>query len=354
MTPTFHRLKITELQFETEDAVSICFDVPSELREAYKYDAGQYLTIRHEIGGEELRRSYSICKSPNEGKLCVVVKKVEDGRFSSFATSSLHPGDELDVMTPMGHFQHKANEADAKSYVLFAAGSGITPVIAIAKNILHNEPNSDVTMVYGNKGFASIIFREELEDLKNIHMDNFRLIHVLSRENLGNKLQKGRIDEEKVSAIAKAFLSNQKVDGVYICGPEEMIHAVKSGMMASGVEENKIHFELFGTTAPKKAKVVEESEIVHSKVTIILDDDQYILDLDSNGKSILEAGYEVGADLPYACKGGVCCTCKAKILEGTAVMDINYALEKEEVEAGYILTCQAHPTSKELVVSFDE
>lgn len=354
MTPTFHRLRISELQFETEDAVSICFDVPAELKDAYRYEAGQYLTIRHHIEGEELRRSYSICKSPSENKLCVVVKKVEDGRFSGYATSSLKSGDELDVMTPMGHFQHKADKLEKKAYVLFAAGSGITPVIAIAKNILFNEPNSDVTLVYGNKGFASIIFREELENLKNSYMDNFRIIHVLSRENLGNKIQKGRIDEEKVTAIAKAFLSNQDVDGVYICGPESMIHAVKTGMMNFGVAENKIHFELFGTSAPKKERVVEESEIVHSKVTIILDDDQYIMDLDSNGKSILEAGYDVGADLPYACKGGVCCTCKAKILEGTAVMDINYALEKEEVEAGYILTCQAHPTSKELVVSFDE
>jgi ring-1,2-phenylacetyl-CoA epoxidase subunit PaaE len=354
MTPTFHRLKISELQFETEDAVSICFDVPAEHKEAYKYEAGQYVTIRQHIGGEELRRSYSICKAPNEGKLCVVVKKVEDGRFSTYATSSLSIGDELDVMTPMGHFQHKADVSEKKSYVLFAAGSGVTPVIAIAKNILFNEPNSDVTMVYGNKGFSSIIFREELENLKNLHMNNFRLIHVLSRENLGNKIQKGRIDEEKVTAIANAFLANQEIDGVYICGPESMIHAVKNSMMSFGVPENRIHFELFGTTAPKKEKLVEESEIVHSKVTIILDDDQYIIDLDSNGKSILEAGYDVGADLPYACKGGVCCTCKAKILEGTAEMDINYALEKEEVEAGYILTCQAHPTSKELVVSFDE
>lgn len=355
MTPTFHRLQIKEIQQETEDAVSICFHVPEELKEAYRYSAGQYLTLRKELNNEELRRSYSICKSPGEDQLCVVVKKVEDGRFSTWATSSLNAGDEIDVMTPMGHFQHQPNPEAGNSYVLFAAGSGITPVIAIAKNILFNEPESNVTMIYGNKGFASIIFREELEDLKNLYMDRFRLVHVLSRENLGNKLQKGRIDEEKVSAIAKAFLGNQPIDGIYICGPESMIHAVKNGMMEFGVEENKIHFELFGTTAPKKERVVQDdSEIVHSKVTIVLDDDAYILDLDSNGKSILEAGYDAGADLPYACKGGVCCTCKAKILEGTAVMDINYALEKEEVEAGYILTCQAHPTSKELIVSFDE
>lgn len=343
------------MQHETEDAVSICFDVPAELADAYRYEAGQYLTIKAHLNNEELRRSYSICKAPTEGKLCVVVKKVEDGRFSTWATTTLKAGDELEVMTPMGHFMHQAETSAKKSYVLFAAGSGITPVIAIAKNILKNEPESEVSMVYGNKGFASIIFREELENLKNLHMDNFRLIHVLSRESLGNKLQKGRIDEEKVSDICKAFFRNQTIDGVYICGPESMIHAVKNSMMAFGVEENKIHFELFGTTAPKKEKApVPESEIVHSKVTIILDDDHYDLDLDSSGKSILEAGYDAGADLPYACKGGVCCTCKAKILKGTAVMDINYALEKEEVEAGYILTCQAHPTSKELIVSFDE
>lgn len=355
MTPTFHRLQIKEMQHETEDAVSICFDVPTDLAEAYHYEAGQYLTIKAFLNNEELRRSYSICKAPTEGKLCVVVKKVEDGRFSTWATTALKSGDELEVMTPMGHFIHKAETTAKKSYVLFAAGSGITPVIAIAKNILKNEPESEVSMIYGNKGFASIIFREELESLKNLHMDRFRLIHVLSRESLGNRLQKGRIDEEKVADICKAFFGNQSVDGVFVCGPESMVHAVKKGMSAFGVDEKNIHFELFGTTAPKKEKAeVAESEIVHSKVTIILDDDHYVMDLDSSGKSVLEAGYDMGADLPYACKGGVCCTCKAKILQGTAVMDVNYALEKEEIEAGYILTCQAHPTSKELIVSFDE
>lgn len=343
------------MQHETEDAVSICFDIPSELTEAYRYEAGQYLTIKAFLNDEELRRSYSICKAPTEGKVCVVVKKVEDGRFSNWAISNLKAGDELEVMTPMGHFMHKAENTAKKSYVLFAAGSGITPVIAIAKNILQNEPNSEVSMIYGNKGFASIIFREELESLKNLHMNRFRLIHVLSRESLGNRLQKGRIDEEKVADICKAFFGNQSIDGVFICGPESMVHAVKNGMLAFGVDEKNIHFELFGTSAiPKKERVQTDLEIVHSKVTIILDDDHYVMDLDSNGKSVLEAGYDMGADLPYACKGGVCCTCKAKILQGTAVMDVNYALEKEEMEAGYILTCQAHPTSKELIVSFDE
>jgi len=355
MTPTFHNLQIKHLQHETEDAVSICFEVPESLKDSYRFEAGQYLTLRTHINNEELRRSYSICKAPSENQLCVVVKRVEEGKFSTWATANLKTGDSIEVMTPMGHFKHAAEPAAKKSYALFAAGSGITPIIAIAKNILLNEPLSDVSLVYGNKGFASIIFREEIEDLKNRYMDRFRLIHILSRESLGNRIQKGRIDEEKVADVCKAFFNQQQIDGVYICGPETMIHAVKNGMMNFGVEEKYIHFELFGTNQVTKAPKTEvEGPIVHSRVTIIMDDDHYVIDLDSNGKSVLEAGYDSGADLPFACKGGVCCTCKAKILKGTAVMDINYALEKEEIEAGYILTCQAHPTSKELIVSFDE
>ncbi|MNV31173.1 1,2-phenylacetyl-CoA epoxidase, subunit E [compost metagenome] len=259
-------------------------------------------------------------------------------------------------MTPTGHFQVIPEISATKNYVLFAAGSGITPIISIAKTILANEPMSTVTLVYGNKGFASIIFREELEGLKNRYISRFQLIHILSRESLGNPLQKGRIDEEKVELIGKTLLRGEKIHAVYTCGPEEMIHAVKKAMMDSGVAENQIHFELFGTkTAGSKAKtVIPQEQNVHAKVTIILDGDRIEVDLNTAGTSILEAGYQAGADLPFACKGGVCCTCKAKILEGSAVMEVNYSLEKEEVDAGYILTCQAHPTSEKLTVSFDD
>lgn len=356
MTPKFHSLVVQDVRKETNDTVSIAFEIPSELKTDYQFISGQYVTIRKVIDGEELRRSYSICTTPSDRELRVAVKRVNDGLFSSWVTTELKTGDVLEVMTPTGHFQLIPEISTAKNYLLFAAGSGITPIISIAKTILTNEPSSTVTLVYGNKGFASIIFREELSGLKNKYIDRFQLIHVLSRESMENPLQKGRIDEEKAELIVKALLRGEHIDAVYTCGPEEMIHAVKKAMMHCGVAENQIHFELFGTkTVSSQAKtIIPEEQNVHAKVTIILDGDRIEVDLNTAGTSVLEAGYQAGADLPFACKGGVCCTCKAKILEGSAVMDVNYALEQEEIDAGYILTCQAHPTSEKLTVSFDD
>jgi len=355
MTPRFHALKVADVRQETDDTVSIAFHIPAELLSDYTYKAGQYLTLRATIDGQDTRRSYSICQAPHENELRVAIKRIDDGLFSSWATRRLKSGDTVEVMTPMGHFALEPETSAKKSYALFAAGSGITPIMAIAKAILKNEPQSDVTLIYGNKGFASIIFREELEGLKNTFMDRFRLIHILSRESLGNPLQKGRIDAEKIDKLSKAFFSGQDISGVYVCGPEEMIHAVKERMTAFGVDEKHIHFELFATGVSKKAveKPVSSEPSVASNVSVIIDGDQIDLFLSSDGMTILDAAHEAGADLPFACKGGVCCTCKAKILEGTASMDVNYALEKDEVEAGYILTCQAHPTSEKLIVSFD-
>ena len=355
MTPKFHALKVADVRQETDDTVSIAFEIPADLLSDYAYKAGQYLTLRATIDGQDTRRSYSICQAPRENELRVAIKRIDDGLFSSWATTALKSGDSIEVMTPMGHFAIEPDAAVKKSYALFAAGSGITPIMAIAKTILAEEPQSDVTLIYGNKGFASIIFREELEGLKNRFMDRFRLIHVLSRESLGNPLQKGRIDGEKIDKLCKAFFNSQTIHGVYVCGPEEMIHAVKDRMMAFGVDEKNVHFELFATSIPKKVieKTASTEPSVASNVSVIIDGDQIDLFLSSDGVTILDAAHQAGADLPYACKGGVCCTCKAKILEGTASMDVNYALEKDEVEAGYILTCQAHPTSEKLIVSFD-
>lgn len=356
MTPTFHTLKIAEIRRETEDTVSVAFEIPAELNGSYVYRSGQYLTLRTSINGEDLRRSYSLCSAPHENEWRVAIKKVEEGKFSSFANSTLKVGDELQVMTPMGNFTTELNPSNAKNYVLFAAGSGITPVFSLAKSILREEPNSDVTLFYGNKGFASIIFREEIEALKNENLDRFRVVHILSRESLGNQIQKGRIDADKCSKLNKAFLSGLPVDAVFVCGPEEMIHAVKDTFMAEGIPASAIHFELFGAAPAKKVVDLNlpKEQTVEANVTVILDGDLYEIALQSDGDNILDAATKAGADLPYACKGGVCCTCKAKILEGTARMDVNYALEKDEVEAGYILTCQAHPTSEKLIVSFDD
>ena len=358
MNPTFHTLTVSDVRRETEDCVSVAFELPENLKTNYHFSPGQYLTLKQSINGEEIRRSYSICSGLNDGELRVAIKAVPEGRFSTYANTVLKAGDQLDVMTPMGNFTTEINPDTKKSFVFFAAGSGITPILSLTKTVLETAPNSAVTLFYGNKGLDAVIFRDIIEGLKNKYMNNFRVIHVFSRESIGNKLQKGRIDAEKVRNLHHAFLQNDDIDEVFVCGPEPMIHAVSDTFELLGVPKSAIHFELF--TAPS-AKLnladnqkAEQQEQVNANVTIIIDGEETQLALDSHGDNILEAGQKAGADLPYACKGGVCCTCKAKILEGTAAMDVNYALEKDEVEAGYILTCQAHPTSDYLVVSFDD
>lgn len=356
MKPKFHSLTIADVRKETEDTVSVAFQIPEALTEVFSFLPGQYLTLKAMIGGEDIRRSYSLCSAPFENEWRVAIKQVAGGKFSTYANTELKPGMELEVMNPMGNFLVETQPEQDKSYVLFASGSGITPILSIAKAILHDEPQSDITLFYGNKGFASIIFREELEALKNTYMDRLRIVHILSRESLGNDIQKGRITEEKAHQLYDAFLAQTTVDGAYICGPEEMILSVKEALMKKGIEESRIHFELFTSSNAKKnaIELPTQSPKIDSNVTIVIDGEEYDLALSSNGQSILDAAQEAGADVPFACKGGVCCTCKAKIMEGSVSMDVNYALEKDEVEAGYILTCQSHPTSDKLIISFDE
>jgi ring-1,2-phenylacetyl-CoA epoxidase subunit PaaE len=357
MSPRFHKLKIKDIRKETEDCVSIAFEVPSELTSDYQYLAGQYLTLKTMIDEEDVRRSYSLCSAPFENEWRVAIKQVEDGKFSTFANNNLNIGDSLEVMTPMGNFALKSDENAKKSYALFAAGSGVTPILSIAKEVLKSEPNSTITLFYGNKGFNDVIFREDLEELKNCNLTKLSIVHVFSRESLGNKLQKGRIDKAKTKDLYNAFLKHNAIDETFICGPEQMILDVKAALEELGVDSKKVHFELFtsGTkTNTKKPEAESNLPTFESNVQVILDDDTFEFNLDSNGLTILDAAQKAGGDLPYACKGGVCCTCKARVLEGSVRMVINYALTPEEVEAGYVLTCQAHPTSEKVVVSFDE
>jgi ring-1,2-phenylacetyl-CoA epoxidase subunit PaaE len=356
MTPKFHTLTISDIRKETEDTVSIAFEIPNDLKENYSYKPGQYLTLKALINGEDTRRSYSLCSSPIENEWRVAIKQIENGKFSTYANNELKIGQSLEVMTPTGNFHAVIQPENKKSYVLIAAGSGITPILSITKTILNQEPQSDVTLFYGNKGFSSIIFREEIEGLKNTYMNRLRIVHVLSRESLGNKIQKGRIDSTKIDELYNAFLKETKIDEVFVCGPEEMIHSVKDKFSNLGVNNSNIHFELFSTSSKKNnntEKITSEPTIA-SNVKVIIDGDLIELSMESTGESILDAAQKAGGDLPFACKGGVCCTCKAKVLEGSAKMDVNYALEPDEVENGYILTCQAHPTSSTLTVSFDE
>jgi ring-1,2-phenylacetyl-CoA epoxidase subunit PaaE len=357
--PVFHTLKVTDVRRETADCVSVAFEIPEHLRETYAFIQGQYLTFKKQIDGEEIRRSYSICSSPLDGELRVAIKKVPDGRFSTYANEKLKPGDLLDTMTPEGNFWRKIEPQAANQYVAFAAGSGITPVLSIIKTTLDLEPNSSFQLFYGNKSSKSIIFKEILEDLKDQYLNRLEIHHVLSREDQGTDWLKGRIDADKCRHFSGRFFEPEFVHTFYLCGPEDMIMSTKETLRALGVPSDRILFELFttpvsGGVTQKAAKKEEKLGDVRAHVTIILDGEETHFDVTTSGDSVLDAALNAGADVPFACKGAVCCTCRARVLEGSVEMDMNYALEEEELADGYVLTCQSHPTSERVVISFDE
>ncbi|MBV9986155.1 MAG: phenylacetate-CoA oxygenase/reductase subunit PaaK [Chitinophagaceae bacterium] len=357
MSIHFHPLQIREIKKETADCVSISFDVPAELADTFRYKQGQYLTLRTTINGEEVRRSYSICSSPLDHELKVAVKQTEHGLFSTYANEQLKKGDTLDVMEPIGKFFVELDPKKTRQYIGFVAGSGITPVLSIIKTTLRVEPHSSFTLVYGNRNRQSIIFKEELEALKNLYMDRFRVIHILSRERTDAEINFGRIDAEKCGLLCEKNLDINTTDAFFLCGPEQMIFSVKGQLEQLGVDPKKIHFELFTTPGGEKRKPVRseaaEEQEVKSRITVRLDGRSFDFDLGFGGEPILDAALRNGADLPYACKGGVCCTCRAKLLEGEVEMEVNYGLEPEELEQGFILTCQSHPKTGHVVVDFD-
>lgn len=349
----FHKLTVKDIKQETPDCVSIAFDIPAELRKEFKFIQGQNITIKTKL--DETRRSYSICSSPLENELRVAVKKVNNGIFSSFANDQLKEGDVLEVMSPTGTFYTEVKAKNKKEYVFFAAGSGITPVISIIKTILITEVKSKVTLIYGNRSHSSIIFNKELEALKATYPVKFTVFYVLSRENTGNAFNYGRIDVTKCYQLSEQVNFN-KVDDFFICGPEEMIFTVKDFLKGWGIESTKIHFELFTTPTREHTHIynaVQEVSEEGSEITVLLDGRTFDFNLGYNDNTILEAALAEGADAPFACKGGVCCTCKAKLLEGEVEMESNYGLDKSEVKAGFILTCQSHPRSKKVVVDYD-
>lgn len=353
-TPKFHTLKIADVRQEIEDAVSISFEVPSDLASEYHFKPGQYVTMRTQINGEEVRRSYSICSAPFENELRVAVKRVKGGLFSNYANEALHAGTSIDVMTPMGNFTTEINGNQEKTYVFFAGGSGITPILSLIKTILVDEPKSVVTLIYGNRKINSIIFKEQIDFLKNVYLTRFNVIHILSEEYLGNDVQYGLMDKAKTDQLNEFFLKQEKIDEAFICGPEPMILAIQEKLLEYGMSKNNVHVELFAAQSPVKLVVESNEPKIEANVKIIMDGIEQELNIDSDGESILDAAYKSGMDVPFACKGGVCCTCKAKVLEGSVKMDVNYALEPDEVANGYILTCQSHPTSEKVVVSFDD
>jgi ring-1,2-phenylacetyl-CoA epoxidase subunit PaaE len=337
----------------------VVFEIPEELKTDFAFSQGQSLSMRSIINGEEVRRTYSICSSPVDKEWRVAIKKVEGGIFSSFANDTLKKNDILEVMEPVGKFYTELSPSQKKNYLAFAAGSGITPVISIIKTTLQTEPQSCFTLVYGNRSRSSIIFFEELEALKNKYLERFTLINILSREKTDTPLSFGRIDPQKLTDLEK-LLDYKGMDETFICGPEEMIFCVKDYLENKGIDKKKIHFELFTTpgTPGQKSKIENrKSEIdtgAKSTITIKLDGRSFDFDLPLNSDTtILDAALQKGADLPYACKGGMCCTCKAKLMDGEVEMDVHWGLEQEEIEQGYILTCQSHPKTGKVVVDFD-
>lgn len=355
----FHSLKVKKIEKETDDCVSISFHVPPDLAETFQFRQGQNLTFKKTINGEEVRRNYSICTSPADGYLKVAVKKVEGGRFSTWANELLEEGDVLETLPPTGKFFTELHPQQKKNYLAFAAGSGITPILSIIKTTLQTEPGSSFTLIFGNRTKNSIIFKEELEALKDKYLDRFRLYHVLSRERSEVPIHHGRIDREKLDLFFDRLVDVKKIDDYFLCGPEEMIFCIKDFLQEKNVSPSQIHFELFTVPGQGNEKVAKEIESTlkadgpTAQVSVKLDGIMFDFDLPFESESILDAALKQGADLPYACKGGVCTTCKAKLLQGEVKMDVNWGLEADEVAKGYILTCQSHPQTEKVVVDFD-
>ena len=353
-TGAFYPLVVKEVRRETKDAVSVAFELNDEQQSVFRYTPGQYLTFRAAINGEEVRRSYSICAAPHEGELRVAIKEIEGGKFSTYANRTLKAGDALESMAPAGNFAWK-HEGSAAHVVGWAAGSGITPISAIAKSVLNSDNESTFTLFYGNKNSNSIIFKNELEDLKNAYVDRFEVHHVLSREDQGSDYTSGRLDADKVKGYNGKFFDVATTTGHFLCGPLGMIEGVSGVLESLGTAKSTIHFELFNTAGATAEAIAKSSSkaSANAKVTVVLDGEETHFEMGPKDY-VIDAALDAGADVPYACKGAVCCTCRAKVLKGTAEMVMNYALVDDEVNDGYVLTCQTHATSDELVISFDE
>ena len=358
--PRFHPLKIKHIHRETPDCVLLTLAVPPALREAFRFVPGQYLTLRRQHAGEELRRAYSLCSSPLDDSWQVAIKQVPGGRFSSLAVEELRAGQTLDVLPPAGRFSPTLDSAQARHYVFFAAGSGITPVFSILKTVLLTEPRSRVTLLYGNRGRNSIILKEALEALKNQFLSRLSLYHILSREQGDTELFFGRLDAEKTRQFLATLVPPAQIDEVYICGPEDMIHAVRGALADAGVAAEKIHFELFTTSGsqqkapPSRPPRPTSPADTQSQVAVQLDGTTRVLPMSYYGDTILDALLATGADAPYSCKNGMCSTCRARVTEGQVEMDVNYSLSETEVAKGYVLTCQARPLSARVAVDFDQ
>lgn len=355
----FHSLTLREVKAETRDAVSLSFELPDELQEQFKFTQGQYLTLRANLEGEEVRRSYSICTGVNDGDLRVAIKKVAGGVFSTYANEQLKAGSKLDVMPPQGKFFTQLNPEQKGNYLAIAVGSGITPVLSIMKTTLEVEPLSKFTLFYGNFATSTTMFREQLADLKNKYMERVNLIFLFDREQQDIDLYNGRIDGPKLDELFKQVINPAQLTAAFICGPQPMTETVRDSLTKHGLDKSKVHYELFtpaggASTARKDRPETKVDSSAVTQVTVISDGRSLAFELVRNTQSILDAGNAIGADLPYSCKAGVCSTCRAKVVEGEVEMDTNHALEDYEVAAGYVLSCQCYPISDTVVLDYDQ
>lgn len=352
MSVEFHSLPVHVRQ-ETEDSVCVSFDVPPDLRDDFRHIPGQHLVLRTTIDGEDVRRSYSICSGADDDALRVGIKAIPKGVFSTFATTELRTGDVLDVMAPIGDFGYDPDPAVSSHLVALAAGSGITPVLSILTSALEAEPGTRCTLVYGNRTSSSIMFIEEIEALKNRFPERFQVIHVISREPHEIPLFQGRIDDAKIRMLCGSLIDAASVDQWFLCGPLDMVETAQATLRDLGVADDAVNAELFFDerieALPEPSKTSENGVKLH----VTIDGRTSVVDVDPNGPSILDYARSARSEVPFACKGGMCATCKAQIVEGAVTMDKNYALTPEEVDAGYVLTCQSHPVETDVHITFD-
>ena len=352
--PRFHTLTISDIRRETPEAVSLAFAVPERLRTAYRYTPGQYLTLRATIDGEEVRRSYSICSGLDDGELRVVIKRLAGGAFSNWANEHLRVRDTLSVMTPDGRFGVPIEPGSRRTLVAFAAGSGITPVMAILKSVLHREAGR-CFLFYGNRSTADIIFREQLEDLKDRHLARLSVFHVLSREQQDIAMLNGHLDAAKIGVLMRSVAPVASVDHAFVCGPQPMIEGMQQALADLGMGSERVHVERFtpGIGGRPRPVVVAPTAPPKAIATIISEGARFEFPV-AEGEAIIDAAIRAGRSLPYSCKGGMCCTCRAKLVEGKVEMAVNYSLEPWETEAGYVLTCQSHPVTEQVVIDYDQ
>ena len=354
----YHAIPIADIRQETAESVSLWFDIPAPLKEAFHFRPGQYLNVRAIIDGEEVRKSYSICSLPDDPYIGIAVKLVKGGKMSTYVNRTLKAGDLFEITPPEGKFVLPEHLPDEAQLLFFAAGSGITPIISQLKYFLAHYPKGQAILFYSNKSGDTIIFREQLEALKNENMNRLSIYHILTREVTGVEVFSGRIDSEKCKLFGRHFFNPSDIHSAYICGPELMIMDVKSALQEMGIPEDHIRFELFGTGAFYSRKEepkhdTHEGEDKIARVTIRLDGHETDIMVGYRGEAILDVGRRAGLDIPYSCKGGVCSTCRAQVIEGQVHMDIHYGLEPDEIDAGHVLTCQSHPRSERLILDYD-